>query len=125
MSSTSHTPVGDGVLAKQNVGDGALAKQNVGDGVLDIPLCSVCIPGSFSCRGWRPRPTSRTDAFVIVAVFSVGDGVLDVPHRYVCIPEGIFISDGILCYKRRGRHPREVRRGTRLPTSRKSKNPSQ
>ena len=28
--------------------DGILAKQTVGDGVLDVPLCSVCIPGSFS-----------------------------------------------------------------------------
>ena len=41
-------PVGDGVLAKQTVGDGVLAKQTVGDGVLDIPLYSICIPGSFS-----------------------------------------------------------------------------
>ena len=40
--------VADVILAKQTVGDGILAKQIVGDGVLDVPLCSVCIPGSFS-----------------------------------------------------------------------------
>ena len=129
------------------VGDGVLAKQTVGDGVLDVPhSCRGRRLREAKCRKWRPRHpapmhlyswqlfrrgwhprlwnnSKSLNFYHTQLIFSVGDGVLDVPHRYVCIPDGIFISDGILCYKRRERHPREVRRGTRLPTSRKSKNP--